>query len=316
MLSRRRLDVTQDVACLGMEIGHGLPCPLAGRDERQRELGMRGDQPDQFAADVPAGTDQSYAPGHDWSPARASLNCRCRFTIGHSLPMIENTTRVAIRAVGHQHVIAQDAVLFGAQSRDGVPRGMVEPAGAELHRAATQDLERMREQQQLGLGIQRGPLHPLRVPGPADLDAAVIGIDVAVSGTADNGSVGIEHRPGHRGAGLAKSERLFDIGANGIRRRHRGVPQARQVAVGRRRAQTVHVGLRQGLQPDMPALQQDGLDPADGRIGDHGHRHGLFSVAGRAWQWSTAKRISSKDSSPYQKTFHGSAFTQPSDSSK
>ncbi len=66
---------------------------------------------------------------------------------------------------------------------------------------------------------------------------------------------------------------------------------------------------RQRLQAHVPALQ--------------GHRRGpeiahalSFREAGRARQWSTAKRISSKDSRPYQNTFQASPFTQPSDSSK
>ena len=45
---------------------------------------------------------------------------------------------VAEGTVWHAHVVAQHAVLLGAQARDGRARALVEPVGAELHRDALQ----------------------------------------------------------------------------------------------------------------------------------------------------------------------------------
>ena len=82
--------------------------------------------------------------------------------------------------------------------------------------------------------------------------------------------------------------------------------------VRRRRTQSQRMVARQGVQAHMLACQAHRLGPESVHAA-----HALsFSEAGRARQWSTAKRISSKLSRPYQNTFHFGPLMQPSDSSK
>src|SRR6266508_6355554 len=88
---------------------------------------------------------------------------------------------VAIRAVGQELMVAQHAVLLRADPRDRLARAVVEPVRAKLDRDAAKHLERVREQQQLALGIDARALSALRVPGVADLEPAVRGVDVEIA---------------------------------------------------------------------------------------------------------------------------------------
>src|ERR1700761_8813153 len=63
---------------------------------------------------------------------------------------------VAQRAVGADLMVAQNAVLLGAQTLDAAPALMVEEMRAEFDRDAIELFERMRQQQQLALGVERG----------------------------------------------------------------------------------------------------------------------------------------------------------------
>ena len=62
---------------------------------------------------------------------------------------------VADRAVLPEVLVAQDAVLLGAERLDGAAGPAVVPVGPELHRDAVEVLERPGEQEQLGLGVDR-----------------------------------------------------------------------------------------------------------------------------------------------------------------
>src|SRR5690606_10499207 len=75
------------------------------------------------------------------------------------------TDRVAQAAVAMAHVLAQDALLLGAQAGDGGSRCGVERAGVETDAGAAHRFERVAEQQQLGFGVQAGALHRARIPG-------------------------------------------------------------------------------------------------------------------------------------------------------
>ena len=80
---------------------------------------------------------------------------------------------VALRAVGQQLVVAQHAVLLGAEPLDRDPRSVIEPVRPKFHRDAAQHLERMRQQQQLAFGVDRRALRALRIPGVPDLEPPV-----------------------------------------------------------------------------------------------------------------------------------------------
>src|SRR5437879_1928729 len=76
---------------------------------------------------------------------------------------------IALRAVRHELMVAQDGVLLGTQARDRLAGRMVEPVRAKLDRDASELFERVREQHQFAFGVDRGALRPPGVPGVADL---------------------------------------------------------------------------------------------------------------------------------------------------
>ena len=92
--------------------------------------------------------------------------------------MIENTTVSRNEPSGIRLVTAQHAVLLGAEACDRRAALLVHPVRPELDGDAVQRLERVRQQQALGFGVQRGPLHALRVPRRPDLETPVRGVDV------------------------------------------------------------------------------------------------------------------------------------------
>src|SRR6185295_13013762 len=66
---------------------------------------------------------------------------------------------VAQGAVGHDAVVAQNAVELGAETLDAAPALLIEDVRAELHGDAVERLEGVGEQQQLALGVEVGALH-------------------------------------------------------------------------------------------------------------------------------------------------------------
>src|SRR5437867_8674672 len=80
---------------------------------------------------------------------------------------------VALRAVGHELMVAQDGVLLGAQPRDRLAGRMVEPVRAKLNRDTCELFECVREQHQLAFGVDRGALRAPGLPGVAELEAPV-----------------------------------------------------------------------------------------------------------------------------------------------
>ena len=91
-------------------------------------------------------------------------------------------------------MVAQNAVLLGAEPLDAAPALVIEEMRAEFDRDAVELLEGMGQQQQFALGVERAALHALGIPGRADLDAAVGRIDIHVGRHARDLAVGIEHR--------------------------------------------------------------------------------------------------------------------------
>src|SRR4051812_47718041 len=85
---------------------------------------------------------------------------------------------VAQRAVRRDLMTAQNAVLLRAEALDSAAALMIEEMRAEFHRNAVQRFEGVREQQELALRVERPALGALPIPGRADLDAAVAGIDI------------------------------------------------------------------------------------------------------------------------------------------
>src|SRR5690349_2079154 len=108
---------------------------------------------------------------------------------------------VAQRSVWRDLVAAQNTVLLGAEALNAAPALVIEEVRAELYRNAIQLLEGVRQQQQFALCIERAALHAPGVPGRADLDATVGGVDIHVGGHARDLAVGVIYRERQHRAG-------------------------------------------------------------------------------------------------------------------
>src|SRR5687767_11397975 len=125
----------------------------------------------------------------------------------HRRPLaFQNTEhdRVAINPVGRDLVIAEDTVLLGAKSRNGGTRPLIEPAGAELDGDAPQRLERVAQEQDLGLGVHGRSLKALRIPRIADFHPSMLGLDVEVTRASNDCTARVlANDERHRALGLA-----------------------------------------------------------------------------------------------------------------
>ncbi len=156
---------------------------------------------------------------------------------------------IAQRTVGRKLMAAQDAVELGTQPLDAAPALMIEKMRAEFYRNAIEFFERMVEQQQFALGIERAALHARGVPGRTDLDAPVRRIDVHVGGHAGDLAVGIENRPWQHGPCRLQPQPAIDLLAHVLRARNEGVPELPQLAVLHGLRQPLAMVLRQRLKP-------------------------------------------------------------------
>ena len=134
---------------------------------------------------------------------------------------------VAKRSVARYLMAAQNAVELGAQSFDAAAALMVEKMRSELDRDAAQRVKGMTKKQKLALRIELRPLHAFPVPGPANLQAAMIRLDVQIirhprglaGGTVEN------HKRKARALRLRGQPLLYKVG-HLVGRRNGGVPQS------------------------------------------------------------------------------------------
>src|SRR5262245_264001 len=75
---------------------------------------------------------------------------------------------------------AQDTIQLCAQSLYSAAALLIEKMGPKLDCDATQRAKGMREKQELALRIDRRPLHTFPVPRPADLQPAMLRLDVEI----------------------------------------------------------------------------------------------------------------------------------------
>ena len=116
-------------------------------------------------------------------------------------------------------------------------------------------LEGVRQQQQFALRIERAALHTLGVPGGADLNAAVGGINVHIGRHARDLAVGVIDREWQHRAGSEQAEAAVDFLFHVFGGRDEGVPELPQLAVAHGFHQPVDLIVRQWLQPRMCALK-------------------------------------------------------------
>ena len=96
------------------------------------------------------------------------------------------------RAVGHDHVVAEDTLERRADACQRVPRALVARVRLELDPIGVKRLEGVGQLEQLGLAVGAGPLEGRADPGPADLDAQVGHVDVNAGRHASDAAVDIE----------------------------------------------------------------------------------------------------------------------------
>jgi hypothetical protein len=168
---------------------------------------------------------------------------------------------IAKRSVRQALVIAEDAILFRAETRDRLARGEVEEARAKLDGDAGERLERMREQQELRFRVERRALDPLRVPRVADFQPPMHGVHVEIACAADD-VVGRRIADDERQRALRRAhvERSVDIFQRLVRRGNARVPQSPQLAVGRCRLEPRFVLARERLERDVRATQYHRFD--------------------------------------------------------
>jgi hypothetical protein len=88
--------------------------------------------------------------------------------------------------VGDEHVVAEDAFALGGERGERRRGALVAGVGLELVERAVQPFEEVLEHQQLRLDVGAGPPRAGVEPGPADLEAAMLGAECRVSGCSDH----------------------------------------------------------------------------------------------------------------------------------
>ena len=91
-----------------------------------------------------------------------------------------------MRPVGHDRVVAVDALEGRADPAQGRPRLDVAGVRLELDPVGVEGLERVGQLEQLRLAVAAGPLVGHADPRPADLEALVLGRDGHVAAAADD----------------------------------------------------------------------------------------------------------------------------------
>src|SRR5215211_1915904 len=166
--------------------------------------------------------------------------------------------RVAQAAVAADVLVAQDALADRAEPRDRRLRALVADVGLDRDAVRSERLERVAEEQQLGLRVDRGSPPRPPDPGAADLERAVALVDVAVRRHAD--------RPAARRVDLRERERdgalaVEDRGDVGLALRPRPRQPRPDAIVLRGREQVGDVAVGGRLEHDVLAAERDWLDP-------------------------------------------------------
>src|SRR5215471_7115166 len=92
-----------------------------------------------------------------WTPSPRFLQQKLQMPLDHRPLALDDAEHdgVAIAAVGCDLMMAQHAILLGAEPQDRVAGSVIEPVGAKFHGDAAELLEGVRQQEQLALGIDR-----------------------------------------------------------------------------------------------------------------------------------------------------------------
>src|SRR5215216_8153250 len=135
-------------------------------------------------------------------PPRSTLFPYTTLFRSHGRPLLRHDRvhhRVAQAAVAADVLVAQHALAHGSEPGDRRLRALVADVRLDRDAVGAERLERVAEEQQLGLRVDRAAPPWPSDPGAADLERAVALVDVAVGGDAD--------RPAARGLDLRERER-------------------------------------------------------------------------------------------------------------
>ena len=104
--------------------------------------------------------------------------------------------------------------------------------GAEFDCDAVEGIESVGEQEQFGLRVECSALDTRGIPGGADLNPAVCGVDAHVGSHTDGlAGRGLNDGKGQHGAGMVQSQATCDLCIHFLRRGRSGVPKVVKVAV-------------------------------------------------------------------------------------
>src|SRR5450432_4573542 len=115
-------------------------------------------------------------------------------------------------SAGGNHMIAENSLLARPETLDGGAGSFVQRIGLELDANAPQGFESVPQQQVLRLRVRRRSLPRAGEPGPTDLDASMVEIDVPVARAAADAAAGLfDDREGQRSAMGLLCERVRDV---------------------------------------------------------------------------------------------------------
>jgi hypothetical protein len=154
-------------------------------------------------------------------------------------------------------VLAQHTFLRRADARYGVARLVVARVGLEFDAKAAQPFEAIFEQQQLGGGIDRGPLPGRADEGPTDLDPPMFGGDRPESSRADDPALSVEDGEGQRSLPFPLLERLGDEVVDLVAAFQRLRKPARDARADGQRSQMGRVVAAQRFQTDEVVMQRN-----------------------------------------------------------
>jgi hypothetical protein len=169
--------------------------------------------------------------------------------------------RVAVTSAPHQHVIAQDAFLLGADARDGGARLQIRLVGLQHHAAGIHRFEGVPQHQILGFGVDGGALVRARDPRPADLHGAVLSLYVGEArATHDGVRLLIARGESDHRSRSAQLQCFFYIGAHLVAVADVDGGELPQLGIESDCTERVEMLERERLQPDVISFESDGFD--------------------------------------------------------
>lgn len=94
--------------------------------------------------------------------------------------------RISLSAVGHDALVANDALFFGTQAKNRIARLQVRFIGRELNPYASHIFKGRPEQKELRFGVDESSLPRCSKPRAADFELSILAINLPEPGGADD----------------------------------------------------------------------------------------------------------------------------------